>query len=99
MSERKINNMNIVAHTGAVIGRIIIAEYRKLFLLACADIYYDRHEVVRDPVRILAYLAALIRADRIEVAEQRRAEFLVRIAYRAQHILDRELCLTVGIYR
>ena len=39
----------------------------------------------------------LVGSYRVEVAQESRREILVRIAYRAEHILNGQLCLAVGV--
>ena len=70
MAFREIDDVNIVADTSSVWGRIIITENSQLWTLAAGDLHNNRHEVVRDAVRVFADEAARVIADWIEVAKK-----------------------------
>ena len=64
----QIHNMDVIPHTGAVRGGVIIAKDGQLFQFT--DRYFSdiRHQIVRDALRILADHAALMSADGVEVS-------------------------------
>ncbi|CWR93580.1 Uncharacterised protein [Neisseria meningitidis] len=69
----QIHHMNIVAHTGAVGGRIIAAEYRQLRQPARSHLADIGQKVVGNAVGLFADQAAFMRADRVEITQQNHA--------------------------
>ena len=59
VAARKIHDVDIVAHAGAVRGGIVVAEDIQVVALADGSLRDIRHEIVRDAVRMLADSAAL----------------------------------------
>ena len=54
MTDCKVNYVDVIAHTGSVRSRVIIAEDTEAFQLADSNLCDIRNQVVRDSLRILA---------------------------------------------
>ena len=89
MAERKVNNMDIVAHTCAVMGRIIVPADIEIRELAYRHLRNIRHKVSGNTVGILAYTPALVRTDGIEVAKNGNSPILVRNTEILKNILNK----------
>ena len=77
MTDRKVNSVDVIAHTGSVRSRVIIAEDTETFQLADSNLCDIRNQVVRDSLRILADQTALVCTDWVEVAEQNDIPFRI----------------------
>ena len=123
MALGQVDDVDIVTHARAVLGRVVRAEDRQGLALAhrhltvgkaapfgavvvagaaargvlrrgragggagvagAASLLDEGHEVVGDALGILADEAALVRADRVEVAQQHDVPRVVRPAHRAE---------------
>ena len=91
--------MDVVPDARAVLGRIVVAEHVELFELADRDLRDVGHKVVGDAVGILADESALVRADGVEVAQNRDVHRLVRLVDVAQDVLDHQLGRAVRVGR
>ena len=54
MTFYKVLNMNIVAGTGAVSGWIVVSEYFQRSASADGNLRNERHQIIRDTIRILS---------------------------------------------
>ena len=70
VTDGEIHHVDIVAHPGAVRGRIVVAKDPQLLELAHADLTDVRQQVVGDAVGIFTDEAALVSTHRVEVAQQ-----------------------------
>eukprot|EP00961_Rhodomonas_salina_P004685 63617-Rhodomonas_salina.2 len=61
---RQVHYVDVVAHTGPVWRLVVGPVHGEVRQLADRDLGHIRHQVVRHPVRVLADLAAGVRADR-----------------------------------
>ena len=77
MTDCKVNYVDVIAHTGSVRSRVIIAEDTEAFQLADSNLCDIRNQVVRDSLRILADQTALVCTDWVEVAEQNDIPFRI----------------------
>ena len=93
----EVDDVDVVAHAGAVGGRVIVAVDREALELAGGHLGDIGEEVIRDAVRVLADEAALVGADGVEVAQQRDAPVLVRHPEVAEDVLDHQLGRAVGV--
>ena len=69
VSGGKVDDMNIVAHAGAIGGGIVVAEDAQLGPFADGHLCDVRHEVVWDAVGVFADAAAGVCAYGVEVAQ------------------------------
>ena len=67
----QVGHMDVVAHAGTVVRRIVIAEDFNLRPLPERDLHEDGKEIIGRACRRLADLTGSIRTRRVEVAEQR----------------------------
>ena len=99
MGSRQIDDMDIIAHAGAVYGVVVIPENGKIRQLAVGDLGDIGKQVVRDAVRDFADQTALMGADRIEIAQQHRGKLLVRESQICQDAFIEEFGRAVRIGR
>ena len=99
VSLRKVDDVDVIAHAGAVVCRVVVAEDRQALELADSDLRDVRHEVVRDSTGIFTNFAGLMRADRVEITEKRGVPCRVSLVEILQDVLDLELGLAVGVGR
>ena len=99
MSLCQIDNVDIVAHSCAVVSRVIVTEYAELLKSACGYLCDVRHKVVGNSVWILSDCSALVSADRIEVAEKHNRKVGICVCGVAENLLHHQLCPAVGVGR
>ena len=97
MAAGQVDHVDVVAHAGAVMRGVVVAEDVQLLQLADGDLGDVGHEVVGDVVGVLADEAALVGADGVEVAQQRDVQARVGLAVVHQDALDEELGGAVGV--
>ena len=97
MTLGEIDNMDIVAHAGAVRRRVVVAKDGQLRQDARRDLHDIGHEVVGNAVRGFADEAALVRADGVKVAQQHDRQLIVSLRSIAQDLLDHVLRPAVGV--
>ena len=71
----EIEDVDVVADGGAIVGGVVVAENEDLFSLACCDLCKEGEKVVRDTGGILAHDRCRVAATRVEVAEQTGVPF------------------------
>ena len=74
----EVHDVDVVAHGRAVGRRVVAAKDAQKVALPERDLLHVRHQVVGDADGVLAQVAARVRADRVEVAQQQDAPALVR---------------------
>ena len=99
MTLSQIDHMQIIAQAGSVGRGIVVAEYGELFQLPRGNAGNIGHEIVGNPVRILAQQAGFVRADGIEIAQQHGAEVRIRGSVIPQNLLDHDFRPAVGVGR
>ena len=97
MTERKVNNMDIISDAGAVGRVVIVAENIKMVKFADCNLCDIRHKVVRDSVRVLAHCAAFVRTDWVEIAQQANAPRIVACIQILQNALNHKLCSSIWV--
>ena len=93
----EVNDVDIVAHAGAVGRGIVVAEYVQMVALADGSLRDVRHEVVGDAVRMLADFAACVRADGVKVAQVHNRPCGISLCDVTQNLLAHVFCPAVGI--
>ncbi len=89
--------MDVVAHTGAVGRGVVVAEDGQARAPADGHLGHVRHQVVGHAARILADASALVRAHRVEVAQDARLPAGLGRRHVAQDRLADQLGLAVRI--
>ena len=97
VAARKIHHVDVVAHAGAVVRGIVVAEHADAFQLAYGHLRNVGQQVVGDALGILADQAALVRADGVEIAQQHNVPFVVAHVQVGQHLLQHGLRPAVGV--
>ncbi len=97
MTPGQIHNVDVVTHTGAVRGGVVVAKDVHLFQLAHSHLGDVGHQVVGDAVGVLADQAALVGTDGVEVAQQRHVQAGVRLADVLQNALGKGLGGAIGL--
>ncbi len=91
MPAGQIDHVNIIAHPGAVRGRIVVAEHREFGQLADQHLGDIGRQVVGQTGRILADQAAVMGAHRVEIAQQGDLEGRLGLVEITQNLLDHQL--------
>lgn len=97
VSGGEVHDVDVVAHSGAVGGVIVVAKDSQLLASANGGLGDVGHEVVGDAVGVLAYESALVRPDGVEVAQQHHVPLIVGVLHVDEHLLEHALGLTVGV--
>ena len=95
----KVGYMDIVAHTCAIVGIIVIPENLQLVQPANRHAGNIGHEVVRNPHRVFTNLARFMRTNRVEVSQKHRPFCRVGCGPVADDLLDKELGPAIGVCR
>ena len=93
----EVDDVDVVAETGAVGCFVIVAKNMKLREFAGGDFHNVRHEVVRDAVGVLAEETGDVVADGIEVAKGDDVELGVGHAKIFQDFFDHVFGFAVGV--
>ena len=96
MPLREVHHVDVVPDAGAVRRLIVIPENPEVVKLPDRDLGDVWHQVVRDAVRVLADKPALMRANRVEVAEHAQRPAVIRPVEVLANLLDVDLGLPVG---
>ena len=97
MALGKIHDMDVVAHTRAIGRVVIVAEYVEVGQQTGGHTGDERHQVVRNPVGILADQPGFVGADRVEVAQAGNAPLRIRAGDVGEHLLDVQFGAAVGV--
>jgi len=97
MGAGEVNDMDIVAHSCAIGGVVVVTKDSQFFALAYGNLGDVGHQVIGDTVGILTYQAALVCTDGIEVAEEYDVPLLVGTLEVHQDFFQHALGLSVGI--
>ena len=97
MPARQVDHVDVIAHARAVRCGIVVAEHADRSELANRDLRHIGHQVVGDALRVLADKAALVRTDRVEVAQQHDVPLVVAHVEVGEHLLKHGLRLAVRI--
>ena len=97
MRPRQIYHVDIVADTGAVMGLVIIPVDVQIRALALRHLRDVGEQVVGNPLRILADEPRRMRADRVEVPQERNTPRGIRPVQIAQNALNHLFGLTVWV--
>ncbi len=89
--------MDKVAYAGTVARVVIIAQHRQKLTATDGDLRDKGHEVVRASLRVLADATADVRADGVEVAQQRDRPAVVGGVQILQNPLDEQFGGAVGL--
>lgn len=71
--------MNKVSSVSAIWCFIVISKYGQLFSSSNCNLYYMRHQVIRDSLWILSDKARSIRSDWIEVSQKYDRKFQISV--------------------
>ena len=93
----QVDDMDVVAHPGAIGGGVIGAEDPQAWQLAHRHLGDEGQEVVGDAVGVLADAAAGVGADGVEVAQQGDVPARIAKLQVGQDLLDEQLGATVGV--
>ena len=97
MATGEVDDVDVVAHAGAVHRGVVGAEDGNLLTAADGDLGDEGEEVVGNALRVLADTPARVGADGVEVAQDGNAPFRVGGVQVAQHLLDEQLAAPVGV--
>ena len=91
--------MDIISDARAVRCRIIVAEHADFLQLPACDLRHVGHQIVGDPLRILADPSRRMRSHRVEITQQRNIPRVVRAVKIFQNALLHELGRPIGVGR
>ncbi len=91
MAAGQVHHVDVVTHTGAVRGGIVVAKDVYLFQLAHGHLGDVGHQVVGDAVGVLADEAGLMGTNGVEVAQQGHVQAGVSLAHILQDALGKHL--------
>ena len=97
MAAGQVHDVDVVAHTGAVGGGVVVAEDVDFFQLADGDLGDVGHQVIGDAVGVLADEAGLVGTDGVEVTQQGHVQLRVSLADIGQDALGEGLGGAVGV--
>ena len=97
MAAGQVHNVDVVTHTGAVRGGVVVAKDVHLFQLAHSHLGNVGHQVIGDAVGVLADQAALVGTDGVEIAQQGHVQLRVCMADILQDALGKGLGGAVGV--
>ena len=89
--------MDVIANPSAVFGRVVVAEYVQALQFAGGHLCNVGHQIVGDAFRVFANQSALVRADRVEVAQQRDLPLVVRFIQILQNLFDDQLGAAIRV--
>ncbi len=84
----QIHHVNIISHSGSIMGIVIVSENAQLLKLPYRHLCDVGHQVVGNPVGILPYSAAPVSADGIKVPKQDHVPLLVRLLNIGKNLLQ-----------
>ena len=91
MTGGQIHHVDVIAHTGAVVGGVVIAVYVEHFPLAYGHLRNVRGQIIGNTGGILADETALVGADRVEITEQSHVQSGVGSAVIGENALNKQL--------
>ena len=97
VSFRQIHHMDIVTDSSAVRRIVIISKHTDLFELAYSHLSNIRRQIIRDTLRILSDLPALVSAYRIKVTQQDHRPLRICLLDICKNLFKHTLCLAVRI--
>ena len=93
----QIHHMDVIPHAGAVGGVVIVAENAELLEPPGSDLRDVGHQIVGNAHGILADQPAFMRADGVEVPQQRHGPVRIGKGHVLENLLDHVLGPAVGI--
>ncbi len=66
----EIDNVNIVSHSGAVMGFVVVSKNGEVIEFPRCNLRDVRHQIVRNSFRIFADKPRLVRSDWVEIAQK-----------------------------
>ncbi len=97
MAARQVDDVDIVAHAGAVGRVVIVAKHAELFQVAGGDLGDIGHQVVGNVVRVFADQSGIMGARRVEIAQRAKGPARIRGSDLLERLLADELGETVGV--
>ena len=93
----QVDNMDVVAHAGAVHGGVVVAKDGQLGQLAAGHLGNEWHEVVGNACRVFTQHAGSVGANRIEITQQGNPPGRVAAGQVLQYFFQHQFAATVGI--
>ena len=97
MTASQVHHVDVIAHAGAVRGGIVVAKHAQLLELAGGYLRNVGHQVIGNPHGILAYEAAFVRADGVEIPQQRNRPIGIGVSHVLKDLLNHVLGPAIGI--
>ena len=84
----QVNHVDVVAHAGAVNGRVVVTEDVQVLAATHSNLRDEGHQVVRDARRVLTDTAGLVRTNGVEVTQQSNVPLGIGRSQVNEHVLD-----------
>ena len=97
MTAGQVDDMDVVADAGSVMGGVVVAENTELGTLADGDLCDVWHEVVGDAVGVFSHEAAGVGSDGVEIAKEDDVPLGVGFLDVHHDLFEHALCPTVGV--
>ena len=97
MANGQIHHVDVIAHAGAILSRVVIAEHRQLVEPTYRNLADEGQQVVGNAVGVFADKAGFMGTDRIEVAQQHYGPARIGLGQIAQDFLNHQLGTTIGV--
>ena len=97
VAERQIDNVDIVAHAGAIGSGVVVAEYGEFGQFAGSHLANVGQQIIRNTVGLLADAAAGVCADGVEITQQNHTPLRVGRVEVGHHALHHLFGCAIGI--
>ena len=97
MPQRQIDDVDVIAQPGAVVRGVVAAPNVQALALAAGDLRHIRQQIARHALGVFANVAAGVRADWVEVAQDGNAPRRVGRVHVAQQVLGHPLGAGIGV--
>ena len=84
----KIDDVNVIAHTGAIDGGVVVAEHVQMLAAADCNLSDKWHQVVGNTRRILTDTPGFMRTHGVEVAQQSDIPAVIGSRQVYEHVFD-----------
>ena len=97
MAFRQVSHVDIVAHTCAVSGVVIVSEDSKVWKLATSDPLNVGHQVVWNALRVFTNESTFVRTNRIKIAKTNGAKIFIAVSVVLQDNFNHRFSLAIRV--
>ena len=99
MAQSQIDNVDVVTNSSSIVCLVVVSEHLNMVPSSDGNLRNVGDQIVRNSSRVLSDSSTRMRADRIEVAQERNVPRAVRDVQIAKNLLDNILRAPVWIRR